>query len=103
MLGHMTRHAQFRLAIGGLIALASGMGLGRFLYTPVLPMMVEGAGLRVTVDTENGSFDQEFSLYPHWIGSIQCFLQQIQQSWFAFHLPEHLYCMHSCGDCFLFT
>jgi len=41
----MTRQAQLRLAIGGLIALASGMGLGRFLYTPVLPMLVEGAGL----------------------------------------------------------
>ena len=41
----MTRQAQLRLALGGLIALASGMGLGRFLYTPVLPMMVEGAGL----------------------------------------------------------
>jgi predicted MFS family arabinose efflux permease len=45
MVGAMTRGAQLRLALGGLIALASGMGLGRFLYTPVLPMMVEGAGL----------------------------------------------------------
>ncbi len=41
----MTRAAQIKLAIGGLLALASGMGLGRFLYTPVLPMMAEGAGL----------------------------------------------------------
>ena len=40
-----TRAVHARLAFGGLIALASGMGLGRFLYTPALPMMVEGAGL----------------------------------------------------------
>jgi predicted MFS family arabinose efflux permease len=39
------RAVRARLAFGGLIALAIGMGLGRFLYTLALPMMVEGAGL----------------------------------------------------------
>jgi predicted MFS family arabinose efflux permease len=41
----MIEHARIRMAAGGLIAMAAGLGLGRFLYTPVLPMMVEGAGL----------------------------------------------------------
>lgn len=33
------------LALGGMIAMAAAMGIGRFLYTPALPMMVEGTGL----------------------------------------------------------
>ncbi len=34
-----------RLAIGGLIALAAAMGIGRFIYTPILPPMADGLSL----------------------------------------------------------
>ena len=34
-----------RAAIAGLAALALGMGIGRFAYTPLLPALIEEAGL----------------------------------------------------------
>ena len=38
----------FRLALGGLGALAAGLGIGRFVYTPILPVMVQALGLRAS-------------------------------------------------------
>ncbi len=37
---NVTGHRQFSTAVFGMIVLTLGMGIGRFLYTPMLPVML---------------------------------------------------------------
>ena len=40
-------HSPAAVALAGLVALAVAMGIGRFAFTPILPMLQKDAGLSV--------------------------------------------------------
>ncbi len=59
------------IALAGLVALAVAMGIGRFAFTPLLPMMLHD-GL---VDLPGASWLATANYFGYWIGALACTVQ----------------------------
>ena len=59
------------IALAGLLSLAVAMGIGRFAFTPLLPMMLHDG----TVDLGSGSWLATANYLGYWLGAMACTLQ----------------------------
>lgn len=59
------------IAFAGLLSLAVAMGIGRFAFTPLLPMMLHDG----TVDLATASWLATANYLGYWLGAMACALQ----------------------------
>jgi hypothetical protein len=59
------------VALAGLLALAVAMGIGRFAFTPLLPMMLHDG----VVDLPTASWLATANYLGYWLGAVACALQ----------------------------
>jgi Uncharacterised MFS-type transporter YbfB len=59
------------IALRGLLALAIAMGIGRFAFTPLLPMMLHDG----VVDLPGASWLATANYLGYWLGAMACAVQ----------------------------
>lgn len=74
------------VALAGLLSLAIAMGIGRFAFTPVLPMMLHDR----VVDLAGGSWLATANYLGYWIGAMACAVQPaLWRRWPRAPAPVH--------------
>jgi MFS family permease len=61
------------IALAGLLALAVAMGIGRFAFTPLLPMMLQDG----VTDLPTASWLAAANYLGYWLGALACALQPV--------------------------
>lgn len=62
------RKTAWRIALSGLIALSVAMGIGRFAFTPLLPMMLHDQ----TIDLNSGGWLATSNYLGYFLGALLC-------------------------------
>ena len=68
---HATAPAPIAIALAGMVALAVAMGIGRFAFTPLLPMMLHDG----VVGLHDASWLATANYLGYWLGAMGCALQ----------------------------
>ncbi|WP_144137935.1 YbfB/YjiJ family MFS transporter [Paraburkholderia sp. BCC1884] len=67
------RHAARRAALACMVALAVVLGIGRFAFTPLLPLMLHGGAWgQPQLDIQHGGWLASFNYAGYFIGAITC-------------------------------
>lgn len=65
---HDARGSAWRVAIAGMVALSVAMGIGRFAFTPILPMMLHDG----SVTLAQGSWLATGNYFGYFVGALAC-------------------------------
>jgi MFS family permease len=67
-------HAARRAALACMIALAVALGIGRFAFTPLLPLMLHGGGAlgQPQIDIQHGGWLASFNYAGYFVGAVTC-------------------------------
>ncbi|MGF6728579.1 MFS family permease [Paraburkholderia youngii] len=66
-------HAARRAALACMAALAVALGVGRFAFTPLLPLMLHGAALgQPHLDIQHGGWLASFNYAGYFVGAMTC-------------------------------
>lgn len=70
----MHQPSGLHIAIAGMLALAVAMGIGRFAFTPILPMMQEDAGLSVVA----GGWLASANYFGYLLGAVSAMARRVR-------------------------
>ncbi|NIF53653.1 YbfB/YjiJ family MFS transporter [Burkholderia sp. Ax-1724] len=66
-------HAARRAALACMVTLAVALGIGRFAFTPLLPLMLHGAALgQPQIDIQHGGWLASFNYAGYFAGAVMC-------------------------------
>ncbi|ACD17216.1 YbfB/YjiJ family MFS transporter [Paraburkholderia phytofirmans] len=71
--GFAERHAARRAALACMVTLAVALGIGRFAFTPLLPLMLHGSGFgQPQLDIQHGGWLASFNYAGYFVGALTC-------------------------------